>query len=78
MRDSYIYLLNYKSRWNKGFKIIENKKLSIVYKKLFLKLIFKIKKISYKINKLMGYLIIYLKFWMTNNIMIILNIKIFD
>ena len=54
MKDSYIYLLNYKSRWNKGFKIIENKKISIVYKKLFLKLIFKIKKISYKINKLMG------------------------
>ena len=37
MKDSYIYLLNYKSRWNKGFKIKENKKIRIVYKKLFLK-----------------------------------------
>ena len=42
MKDSYIYLLNYKSRWNKGFKIIENKKIIFVYKKLFLKLIIKI------------------------------------
>ena len=53
MKDSYIYLLNYKSRWNKGFKIIENKKISIVYKKLFLKLIFKIKKMSYCRNLFM-------------------------
>ena len=37
MKDSYIYLLNYKSRWNKGFKIKEIKKIRIVYKKLFLK-----------------------------------------
>ena len=37
MKDSYIYLLNYKSRWNKGFKIKENKKIRFVYKKLFLK-----------------------------------------
>ena len=37
MKDSYIYLFNYKSRWNKGFKIKENKKIRIVYKKLFLK-----------------------------------------
>ena len=37
MKDSYIYLFNYKSRWNKGFKIKENKKIRFVYKKLFLK-----------------------------------------
>ena len=37
MKDSYIYLLNYKSRWNKWFKIKEIKKIRIVYKKLFLK-----------------------------------------